>query len=265
VVWNLVANAVKFTPEGGVIDVSLRRAADGIQIEVQDHGPGIDQEFLPHIFEAFRQFDSSTTRPHGGLGLGLSIARRIVELHGGSIAAANRRDASGAVFTVMLPALSAGGEAIGKEMEPAVPDRAPHLGGLRVLLVDDEADAREVLATALTGYGARVVACRSAAEALDALHRDSWDVLVSDIAMPGEDGYGFIARVRADPVPAVAGIPAIVLTAYAQREDIERARRAGYQMHLAKPLDAVRVANAVQRLGNSSRSHEREQGAIEPH
>jgi PAS domain S-box-containing protein len=258
VIWNVLANAVKFSHEGGRVETTLERAGDRVRVQVIDEGPGIDPEFLPFLFEAFRQDDSTTTRHHGGLGLGLAIARRILELHGGSISAANRMDRTGAVFTIVLPMIT-DSEAPEAARVPT-PPRAADLRGLRVLVVDDEPDARDVLAAALSHFGAQVVACRSAAEGMEALHRAPFDVLVSDIGMPGEDGHRFIARVRSDERDSVARIPAVALTAYATAEDQRRAMEAGFQMHLSKPIDTDQIARVLARLG--SRPGQRGAGAL---
>jgi CheY-like chemotaxis protein len=242
-----VSNAVKFTPEGGRVDVQLERRGPRARLVVQDTGRGIAREFLPHLFERFSQAEGGTTRAHGGLGLGLAIVRHLVELHRGTVAAESPGEGQGATFTVELPLAAA----------PA-PDRIPvprpsrrevgevTLHGTRVLLVDDDPDTLEVLSTALRTHGAAVSPATSAPEALELLRRGEVDVLVSDIAMPGEDGYRLIERVRRDP--RVATLPAIAVSAYARAEDREAALRAGYHGHIAKPVEPVQLAEEVARV-----------------
>jgi PAS domain S-box-containing protein len=262
VVWNLLANAVKFAPSGGGA-VEVRAATDGdeVEIEVWDDGPGIDPEFLPYIFDPFRQDDSSTTRRHGGLGLGLAIVKRLVDLHHGTVAARNRIDGSGSVFSIRLPAMApeadmlAAGNGSAKAGVPALRTIGglrtgpPRLSGIQVLVVDDEVDARDVLSTALTAYGADVMTCSSAAEALDAIEEHPFDVLVSDIAMPEEDGCTFISRVRSLGGSGAA-IPAVALTAFASDDYVNRALEAGFQAHVAKPVEADEIATIVARLAS---------------
>jgi len=245
VVWNLLSNAIKFTPEGGKVTISCRTEDGSVRIRVEDDGPGVDPEFLPYVFDPFRQRDSSGTRLHGGLGLGLAIVRRLVELHGGSVSARNREGAPGALFEIVLPTASTG-VAAGDEDEGrgrgARPDRA--LEGKRILLVEDEPDSRELTAMLLSRMGADVRAVPSAAEALDALQAVEPDILISDIAMPGESGYDLIAKVRGLTNERLRTIPAIALTAYAGPEDATRSLRAGYQAHVSKPVeiqDLVRI------------------------
>jgi len=249
VLWNLFSNAVKFTPRGGSVAVSLRRLGSHVEFVVRDSGEGISPEFLPHVFARFRQADGSTTRTHGGLGLGLSIARQLVELHGGTINATSAGVGQGSAFTVRLPvpaaALQEGGAT---RRESGAADQAREraaLAGLRVLVVDDEPEARVVLRAALEGYGAEVFAAASAPEALEAMGRFQPQVLVSDIGMPGEDGYALIQKLRALPGAAEAGVPAIALTAYVRTEDRARALAAGYQAHLAKPVAPAELATTV--------------------
>jgi signal transduction histidine kinase/integral membrane sensor domain MASE1/CheY-like chemotaxis protein len=262
VVWNLAANAVKFSPAGASVLVLLRGVADHVEIEVRDEGPGIDPSFLPHIFDPFRQNDSSSTRRHGGLGLGLAIVHRLVELHSGSVAADNRSDRSGCVFRVRLPALSgmaADTDGNGRPALRSVPalrtvggmrSGPPRLSGIQVLIVDDEQDAREVLSRALTAYGAEAVTSGSAAEAMAELESHAFDVLVCDVAMPEEDGCEFIARVRAHRSPQVAAIPALALTAYAGDDYVNRTLESGFQVHVAKPVEADEIALVVSRLAS---------------
>jgi len=246
VVGNLLANAIKFTPEGGRVEVKLGRSRSHARLVVSDTGTGIDAAFLPYIFERFRQADSTSTRTQKGLGLGLAITRHLVELHGGTIEAASPGDQQGATFTVTLPLLlsPARTPAI---IEPAEPVTAT-LEGLRILLVDDEDDAREAMTVLLRQAGADVIAVPSAPLALEALAKEKLDVLLSDIAMPGEDGYALIAKVRSLPAAEGGRIAAAALTAYATAEDRARVLRAGYQGHFAKPVEPGQLVSAVAAL-----------------
>ena len=256
VVWNLLSNAVKFTEGGGLVQVRLARAGEDVEIAVSDTGPGIAPEFLPHVFERFRQADQKTTRQHGGLGLGLAIVRHLVELHGGAVRADSPgEEGRGATFTVRLPAMPGlRREAPDEHARPAVRDTLPadecpeRLDGLRVLVVDDEADTREMLRVGLTRCGAEVTTASSAPEALEALARGAPEVLISDIGMPGEDGYELIRRVRALPPEGGGRVPAVALTAYARAEDRLRALRAGYQMHLSKPVELAELTSVIASL-----------------
>jgi len=255
VVWNLLANAIKFTPAGGRVDVRVARHVDRVRLEVTDNGPGIDAGFLPHLFERFRQADSSPTRTHGGLGLGLAIVRHLVEAHGGAVAAESGGKGKGAHFTVDLP-LPPTGAAPGEGPQARPGGRAPppspaavSLADLRVLVVDDDPDTLEALRQLLEQAGAQVAAAASTAEALAALSRGRPDVILSDIGMPGEDGLSLIRRVRAiEAGQAEQAIPAAALTAYTQAEDRERALAAGYQVFLPKPVDPGLLTAAVARL-----------------
>jgi signal transduction histidine kinase/ActR/RegA family two-component response regulator len=238
VMWNLLSNAIKFTPEGGRVDVVLKRVDSHLELSVRDTGKGIRSEFLPHLFERFRQADASVTRTLGGLGLGLAIVRHLVELHGGTIEAESAGEGKGTTFRVRIPLRVATEDTRAQEAREASTgeERAP-LGGLRVLVVDDEPDTCDVLEAVLREAGAEVRACRSAAEALAEL--DTWwpDVLLSDIGMPGEDGYSLIRRVRAEEARHGRAIAAVALTAYARAEDRRKALSAGFQMHVPKPID----------------------------
>lgn len=247
VVWNIVSNAVKFTAEGGTVAVMLDRWGSQVRLRVTDTGVGIAPAFLPHIFERFTQQDSSASRQHGGLGLGLAIVRHLVELHGGTVTAASEGEGFGATITVTLPSREervlaasaqepAGGTAPAAEMEGLV--------GIRILAVDDDADARELLATVLGVLQAEVVVVASAQEALALLLDDSFDILLADLSMPGMDGYGLIEAVRA--MPGDAGrIPAIAVTAFGRRQDRGRALAAGYQAHVTKPVLPDQLAAAI--------------------
>ena len=232
VLWNLVANAIKFTPAGGDVFVEAAARDGEAELRVRDTGIGIDPGFLPHVFERFRQADSSTTRTHSGVGLGLSIVRHLVELHGGQISAASEGAGRGATFVVRLPLAAHARAAAGS---PAGgPGTA--LDGLRVLVVDDDPDTRELLAVSLGASGARVATAQSADEALRLLENGGADVIVSDIGMPVVDGYMLMQRIRA--LPGAAGrVPAIALTAYARPQDRQDALAAGYQVHLPKPVE----------------------------
>jgi signal transduction histidine kinase len=255
VVWNLLSNAVKFTPRGGTVRVSLDRDDAVDQIVVADSGRGIDPGFLPHVFAPFRQADASTTREQGGLGLGLAIARQLVEMHGGTVRAESEGLGLGARFTVSLPA-QAGDEAIASVLEPAprapmpppASDTPPDLTGIRVLMVDDDPDARELVTTTLRFYGAEVMAAESSAQALALFSEARPDVLLSDIGMTGEDGYNFLRRVRALPTEQGGLVPAVAVTAYAAAGDRARSLAAGFQLHISKPFDPLELARIVQRL-----------------
>ena len=241
VVWNLLSNAVKFTPKGGRIHVSLRRERSAAVFTVQDTGQGIPRDFLPHVFERFRQAEATTTRRHGGLGLGLSIVRHLVEMHGGTVEAYSEGEGKGSSFTVRLPVSPLRTETapLATSPEPAsLPtfECPPGLAGLRVLVVDDEEDVRELMLAMLERCQVRVRAVSSARDALEVLQGERFDVLVSDIGMPEEDGYSLIRKVRQLTPEQNGRIPALAMTAYARMEDRTRALLAGYQMHLPKPI-----------------------------
>jgi CheY-like chemotaxis protein/anti-sigma regulatory factor (Ser/Thr protein kinase) len=256
VVWNLLNNAVKFTGRGGRVEVTLRRLDGELEIRVNDTGSGISPEFLPHLFERFRQADASTTRTHGGLGLGLAITRQLVELHGGSIRAESPGVGRGSMFTVRLPA--AGAQPARADAPPPPPDAAfeptPVLEGLRVLLVEDEPATRKVIQWMLEQCRAEVTAVPSAALAVAAFREcrrgGGFDVLLSDIGMPGQDGYEQVREIRelerqagdAPPLPAVA------LTAYAGEEDRTKAEAAGFQAHVSKPVEPQVLISTIARL-----------------
>ncbi|HEX8950555.1 MAG TPA: ATP-binding protein, partial [Polyangia bacterium] len=254
VMWNLLSNAIKFTPAGGHVRVSMRRGAAGLTIRVEDNGAGIEPAFLPYVFDRFRQADSSTTRSHGGLGLGLAIVRHLVELHGGTVHAESGGAGLGAAFALTLP-WSARGERGRTTMPtlpaPLMPAEAPSvpalLGGLKLLIVDDEPDARELLAAAFTQMGARVQVVASADEALAAVERERPHLVISDIGMPGKDGYTLLSRLRAGERDG-RHLPAVALTAYATAEDVKRAHAAGYDLHVAKPVDALTLARTMVEL-----------------
>lgn len=259
VIWNVLSNAAKFTPAGGKVEIAVAQNNAHVEITVKDTGPGIDPNFLPHVFERFRQADGSTTRTHGGLGLGLAIVRHLVELHGGTIAVENRNDGPGAVFTMRLPLPS--GElraetltdaaALLKQMQP----EPLALEGLRILIVDDETDALDLINMELAQHGANVTGVTSAEKALQALAQDTFDVLISDIGMPQMDGYDLIRQIRKQEDGNQKPIPAIALTAYARVQDRMRAILAGYSTHVPKPVEASElvtvVASLAGRLGKS--------------
>jgi signal transduction histidine kinase/ActR/RegA family two-component response regulator len=249
IVWNLLSNAVKFTEEGGRIVVQLRRDQAAAEIVVTDDGVGIPAEFLPCVFEPFRQADASSTRRHGGLGLGLSIVQHLAEAHGGTISASSAGVGRGSTFTVRLPARAASSEQVPAVASPASSERPPDLlDGLSVLVVDDNRESREVAAAHLRSREAAVWTAESPSQAMEILLREHIDVILADIAMPGEDGYSFIKRVRALNATA-ARTPAAALTALAREEDRQRALEAGFQLHLAKPIDGESLVAAVAGLG----------------
>jgi CheY-like chemotaxis protein len=251
---NLLANAVKFTPSGGSVAVQTGAPEQGrLCVTIADTGEGIPAALLPHVFERFWQAEGSTTRQHGGLGLGLAIVKHLVELHGGTIGAASEGEGKGATFTVYLPVdaapvLSAEGARAGHAALRAPVEPAARLDGVRVLVVDDEADTRELVAVVLREAGAEVREADSAAAAIEAMDREIPDVLVSDIGMPREDGYGLLRGLRSRPPHRGGFTPAIALTAFTRGEDVARAMAAGFQLHLAKPVEPAELAAAVYRL-----------------
>ncbi|HEY0081308.1 MAG TPA: ATP-binding protein [Pyrinomonadaceae bacterium] len=258
VVWNLLTNAIKFTPKDGRVQVRLERVDSHVEIVVSDSGKGIEPEFLPHVFDRFRQADGTSTRKHGGLGLGLSIVRQLVELHGGTVGVESGGEGQGTTFVVQLPQMIARRQtdaATSARLLPAALgnslsfDCPPSLKGLHVLVVDDEPDTRLLLRTVLEQCGSEVTTAGSAAEALAAFTRSKPDVLVSDIGMPDEDGYELIVKLRAAEAAQAEGrIPAIALTAYARVEDRVRALNAGFQVHVPKPIEPVELLAVVASL-----------------
>lgn len=247
IIWNLLSNAVKFTPQGGEIRIRIEQERSHAKVTVHDTGQGIDPEFLPRVFDRFRQADSSTTRSFGGLGLGLAIVRHLVELHGGTVSAESEGVGKGATFTATFPLLTDRSEPIAQSAEWHAAE-VRSLDGLRVLLVDDEPEAREILTTVIGRTGAEVKACISASDALSKLAEWRPDVILSDIAMPDEDGYSFIGKVRSLPRDKGGDIPAAALSAYARDEDRMQALAAGYQMHIAKPIGASQLVTMVAKL-----------------
>jgi signal transduction histidine kinase len=254
VVWNLLSNAIKFTPQGGSVEVRLGQREGQAEIAVQDTGAGVRPDFVPYVFDRFRQAESSTTRQHGGLGLGLSIVRHMVELHGGTVAVESPGEGQGSTFTVRLPIrLGVEGAPLPERRQRLaedVPDVAGSsiLTGLHVLVVDDEADTRDLLVTALEQCGARVTAVPNVPDALASLDRALPDVLLSDIGVPGEDGYSLIRKLRARSAELGGNVPAAALTAYARSEDRIRALSAGFQAHLAKPIDPAELVATIAAL-----------------
>lgn len=251
IVWNLLSNAVKFTPKQGLVQVRLERVNSHVEIVVSDNGSGISPDFLPHIFERFRQADSATTREHGGIGLGLAIVRHLVELHGGTIDAESGGRETGATFRVRLPLMIVHRQVPVERRVPPASDAAPVSGelpdltGLIVLAVDDDTDARALICETLQMRGARVTAVDSAEAAFDSLGRTRADVLITDIGMARTDGFDLIKRVRQSPDPAIRDLPATALTAYARAEDRMKSLQNGFQMHLAKPVDPAELVIAV--------------------
>jgi CheY-like chemotaxis protein len=248
IVWNLLSNAIKFTPKEGAIDVIVRRDGDEALIRISDNGRGIRSDLIPHIFERFRQGDGTLTRNSGGLGLGLSIVRHLVEAHGGTVHALSAGPDMGATFSIRLP-LSKPRTITPPKPMPATPRHDTRkLIGLGILIVDDEPDAREILEEVLTLGGATVKAAADAAEALRILSDFTPDVIISDLAMPGEDGLSLIRKIRARAPDRVASIPAIALTAYTRTEDRVQALNAGFQLHVPKPVDPTELVATVASL-----------------
>ena len=246
---NLISNAVKFTPDDGVVEVRMRRAGEHAELLISDTGQGIPAEFLPSVFEPFRQADESTTRMHSGLGLGLSIVKSLVEAHNGTVRVHSAGEGLGSTFVVTLPVAvwerSAPTASTG-DAQPAAD--VTSLAGVRVLVIDDDEESREVVAAHLHGCQAEVATVSSAADGFALLQQERFDVLLADIGMPGEDGYSLMQRIRAQRPRDSASIPAAALTALAREEDRERALRAGFQLHLAKPIDGSAVVAAVAML-----------------
>lgn len=258
IIWNLLSNAIKFTPPGGRVEVSLARISSQAQITVKDTGQGIAAEFLPHVFERFRQADSSSTRTYSGLGLGLALVRHLVELHGGSCEAESEGEGRGATFIVRLPLMlhKERGDSISHEhsmSEHFITNHRGQLAGVRVLVVDDDDDASELMALALKKCAADVRTADSAAGALDILSRWLPDTIVSDIGMPGEDGYDLIRQVRSLRPEQGGRVPALALTAYARDEDRALALNAGFQMHVGKPVELVELVEAVASLAGRTK------------
>ncbi len=249
IVWNVLSNAIKFTPRGGHVEVGAVRTEAGVSIRVHDDGQGIRREFLPHIFEPFRQADSSTARRHGGLGLGLAIVHQLVQAHGGTVEVESEGEGKGSTFTIVMPerADDTAGERSSTRIE-AAPSPPGALRGLRLLVVDDDEDSRDLLACLLEDGGATVASASSANEAIRLLRESPPDVLLSDIGMPDVDGYAFIRQVRGMPSDRGGKTPAIALTAYARTSDGERALAAGFQAHVTKPVDPDKLTAVIASL-----------------
>jgi signal transduction histidine kinase/ActR/RegA family two-component response regulator len=260
VVWNLLSNAVKFTPEGGQIDVNLSESNSHIRLEVKDTGKGIDADFLPYVFESFRQADTSITRKFGGLGLGLAICRHLVELHGGKIWAESEGEGEGATFTLELPLLNSSDSAIAKlakgiaQPKSLLKTTTYDLTNLNILVVDDEPDSLEFLSFFLSEQGANIQAVESVAEAISCLNGTIPNLIISDLGMPDRDGYNLIQYVRSLPPQNGRDIPAIALTAYATEISRAQALQAGYQIHLSKPTDTTKLLQAIAKLLNDTKS-----------
>jgi len=259
VFWNLLSNAVKFTPKGGKVQVSLEQVSSHVEITVTDTGVGIPAEFLPFVFDRFSQVDSTATRRHGGLGLGLSIVKQLVELHGGSIQARSPGEGQGSTFVISLPVAAVHLDdnvvpQLSAVANPPLGGCTPDLAGLRILVVDDEPDACGLVVQVLANCKGEVDFATSADEGLRLVQLRHYHVLISDIGMPGKDGYAFIREVRELGTERGGGnIPALALTAFARSEDRQRAALAGFQNHLAKPVEAMEllavVANLAGRTG----------------
>ena len=254
VVWNLVANAVKFTPKHGRIQVRLERVNSHIEIVVSDTGIGIPQDFLPYVFERFRQAEAGTTRKSGGLGLGLAIVRHIVEMHGGTVEASSAGEGQGATFRVRLPLMIVDPSTLKSRRDhPRTERREPltglgDLGGIRVLAVDDEEDALTLLRVVLEAAGASVTTFSSPVTALERIADVKPHVLVVDLGMPEMDGFDLITKIRRSPDEAIRNLPAAALTAFARSEDRTKALRSGFEMHLAKPVDPGELVASVATL-----------------
>ena len=256
IVWNLLTNAVKFTPKSGRIHVKVQRINSHVEVVVSDSGAGISKEFLPYVFDRFRQADASTTRIHGGLGLGLSIVHQLVDLHGGTVTVNSEGEGKGATFTIKLPFVGvvSNNDKEGETVQPTPSEELipfaelPSLKGVKVLVVDDEEDTRDLIGEVLKECGSEVITSPSAADALVALEKHKPDVLLSDLGMPDEDGYSLISKIRALPSERGGQIPAAALTAYARAEDRMRVLRSGFQFHLPKPVDSAELVTVVASL-----------------
>lgn len=250
VLWNLLSNAVKFTPAGGTVEVDMRQRGADVSVRISDTGNGIPKTFLPHVFERFRQGDGSSTREHGGLGLGLSIVRHLVELHGGRLTAESAGEGQGSTFTIYLPARDSEAHAL-PSMSPVDgrhETRAVDLEGTHVLIVDDERDARELLRAMLASTGARITEADSVREALRIISQDRPDIVLADIAMPGEDGYALMRAMKELTDDNGHHIRAIAVSAYARLEDKQLAERAGFNEHLAKPIHREELFDTIERV-----------------
>lgn len=248
-VWNLLTNAVKFTPRSGFIDVSTRQSRDSVSICVKDSGSGIEPDFLPYVFDRFRQQDSTSTRKHEGLGLGLSIVKNLAMLHGGDVTVASDGPGKGAEFLLSLPmSRSVVSQAPSGSPRANKDDTSSQLHGVRILVVDDDEDACQMLRFALSTLGAEVVTSGSVSQAFDAISKDPPHIILTDINMPGEDGYSLLRRLRALESDRLAAIPAVALTALARPEDNERVLSAGFELHVAKPVEVGELSDSIARL-----------------
>jgi len=253
VIWNLLSNSIKFTQRGGVVSIKLGCTGPTVRLTVADTGEGISPEFLPYVFDRFRQAEGSISRKQGGLGLGLAVVRHLVELHGGGISAESSGLGEGSVFTVELPLAEERRDPARAEERREVERRRSRKGsirldGMHVLLVEDDDDSRKLLGAMLKRYGVRVTSTKSVAEALSVFATDVPDLLISDIGMPDEDGYELIRKLRALPPEKGGQIPAIALTGYASRKDRERALATGYNQHMAKPIEQADMIAAIAAL-----------------
>jgi CheY-like chemotaxis protein/anti-sigma regulatory factor (Ser/Thr protein kinase) len=261
IIWNLLSNAVKFTPKGGTISVAVDRVGSDVCIAVVDSGEGIAPAALPFVFDLFQQADASITRRHGGLGLGLAIVKRLVSAHGGTVTVRSEGEGEGTTFVVRVPAKSAVPAIRGSRLPrsfgdlPEAPKVGPRLDGLKVLVIDDEEDARMIVSEVLREHGAEVYSAASAPEGLERLPSLRPDVILSDIGMPAMDGFALIRKIRSLPAELGGQTPAVALTAYARSEDAQRALTAGYQVHVAKPVEPSLLARVVANL--SGREMER--------
>ncbi len=263
VVWNLLSNAIKFSERGGRITVRLEQVAEQVQIAVEDSGLGIASDFLPHVFERFRQADSSNTRSHGGLGLGLAVVRHLVELHGGTVEARSAGEGKGSAFVVRIPVLAGDALAAATAAEPApvgllfdreeLPPNTPHLDGIEVVVADDGEDVRDVITTILRQSGAVVRAAATATEALELIAQCPPHVLVSEVEMQGESGHSLISRVRMLPPERGGHVPAAALSAYSRSEDRVQALLAGFQIHLTKPVQPAELVAVIATLAGQGR------------
>ncbi len=257
VIWNLLSNAAKFAPKNGQIGVEVSRHGSEARITVSDNGQGIPAEFLPYVFDRFRQIDGSTTRTHGGLGLGLAVVRHLVEQHGGTVSAQSDGNGHGAVFTINLPALAVCIEHCGeaktdRSVNGAGFERTNNLAGIRVLVVDDQVDALELISVVLRYAGAEVFTADSAASALQLVKETEPDILVSDIGMPEKDGVSLISELRARAGTPGRNIRAVALSAYAADVDRDRSIKAGFDCHLTKPVEPDDLITTVARLADSA-------------
>jgi CheY-like chemotaxis protein len=255
VIWNLLTNAVKFTPSGGRIDVVMERVNSHVEISVEDSGVGIKPEFLAFVFDRFRQADASTTRRHGGLGLGLSIVKHLVELHGGSVRVKSPGEGQGATFIVALPISVIRSEDVAHRERSEFSDvdigsiELPRLEGVRAVVVDDQPDARALICRLIEEYGGQCILAETGMDALRVVSEADVNILISDIGMPDFDGYQLIRKVRSME-SAKRNLPAIALTAYARQDDRQRALLAGFQMHIAKPVEPRELVAGIASLLN---------------